>query len=160
MLLLMMDLVSVGGIGFDSPHALPSLLSSSLVWCHLRCSVVMPRCLVMSIPCRIDAPVPHQCILFSRPIVSVIVLLLSWILPIPLAALATLTDLSYQKRAMPANPSFHNYPSLLSILWTSTVLFHMLDDDVVETLCFDPRSPVRPCHRAHPDGAGVSPYLV
>ena len=95
-------------------------------------------CLVVSIPCRINAQEPHQLILFIRPIVSVIDMLLSRILPIPLAALANLTDLAYQKRAMPASPSFHSYPSLPFILWTSTVPFRTLDDDVVETPVFRP----------------------
>jgi hypothetical protein len=133
-----MDLVSVGGIGFDSLPALSSLHICSLVWCHLRPSGVMPRCLVVSIPCQIDTPVPHQYILFSYPYrfgdrhVSI---------PdraIPLAASATLTDLCYQKRAMPASPSLHHYLILPPILWTCTVFFRTLDDDVVVTSVFRP----------------------
>ena len=130
--------MSVGGIGFDSLPVLFSLHICSLVWCHLRPSGVMPRCLVVSIPCRIDAPVPHQYILFSHPYrfgdrhVSI---------PdhaISLAVLATLTDPSYQKRAMPASLSFHRLsnPAIHSL--DKCGFFRPLDDDVVLTPVFRP----------------------
>ena len=131
-----MDLVSVGGIGFDSLPALSSLHICSLVWCHLHPSGVMPRCLVVSIPCRIDAPVPRQYILFSHPYsfgdrhVSILDR------AIPLALLVTLTDLSYQKRAMPASLSFHRLsnPAIHSL--DKYGFFRTLDDDVVVTSVF------------------------
>jgi hypothetical protein len=132
-----MDLVSVGGIGFDPLPAPFSLHSYFLVWCHLRPSGVMPRCLVGSIPCRIDAPVPHQYILFSHPYcfgdrhVSIPDLII-----VPLATLATLTDLSYQKRAMPASLSFHRLsnPAIHSL--DKYGFFCTRDDDVVVTSVF------------------------
>ena len=43
--------------------------------------------------------------------------------------LATLSDLSYQERAMPADLVFHHYP----IPWMSTDPFHSLYNDVVAT---------------------------
>ena len=109
------------------------------MWCHLRPSGVMPRYLVVSIPCRIDAPVPHQSFPLSPPIVSVIDMFLSRNVPSHSSLWATLTDLSYQNRAMPASLLFH-HPFLPSILWTSTVFPRTLDD-VVVTPCSDPRSP-------------------
>jgi hypothetical protein len=133
---LTIDLVSVGGIGFDPLPAPFSLHSYFLVWCHLRPSGVMPRCLVVSIPCRIDAQVPHHYIFFSHPYrfgdrhVSI---------PdraIPLAALATLTDLSYQKRAMPASLSFHRLPYPATHSLDKYGFFRTLDDDVVVTSVF------------------------
>src|SRR3990170_1812859 len=62
-------------------------------------------------------------------------------LAISLAALATLTDLSYQKRAMPASLSFHRLsnPAIHSL--DKYGFFRTLDDDVVVTPCSDPRSP-------------------
>jgi hypothetical protein len=134
-----MDLVCVGGIGFNSLPALSSLHICSLVWCHLRPIGVMPRCLVVSITSKIDAPVPHQYILFSYPYrfgdrhVSI---------PdraIPLATSATLTDPCYQKRAMPASLSLHHYLILPPIPWTDTVSLCMLDDVVVTSVF---RSPI------------------
>ena len=135
--ILTMDLVSVGGIGFDSPLALSSSHACSLVWCHLRPSGVMPRYLGVSIPCRINAPVPHQSFSLSSPVVSVIDMFLSRSVPSHSLLWATLTDLSYQNRAMPASLLFR-HPLLLSILWTSTVFPRTLDDDVVVTLVFRP----------------------
>jgi hypothetical protein len=93
---------------------------------------------VVSIPCRIDAPVLHQSNLFSHPYrfddrhVSIPNLAIS------LAALATLTDLSYQKRAMPASLSFHrlSHPAIHSL--DKYGFFRSLDDDVVVTPVFRP----------------------
>jgi hypothetical protein len=111
-------LVSVGGIGFDSLPAPSNLHICSLVWYYLCPSRVMPRCLVLLITGKMDAPVPHQYILFSHPYsfgdrhVSIPDLAI-----VPLAMLATLTDLSYQKRAMPASLSFHqlSHPAIHSL---------------------------------------------
>ena len=133
-----MDLVSVGGIGFDSLPALSSLHICSLVWCHLRPSGVMPRCWVVSIPCWIDAPVPHQYILFSHPYhfgdrhVSILDR------AFPPAAWATLTDLSYHKRTMPASLSFHRLPYPATHSLDKYGFFRTPDDDVDVTSMSDP----------------------
>jgi hypothetical protein len=59
--------VSVGGISFD-PLPAPSSFAYLFfgVWYHLGPSRVMPRYLVVSIICRIDAQVSHQYFLFSH----------------------------------------------------------------------------------------------
>jgi hypothetical protein len=109
----MVDLVSVGGIGFD-PLPAPSRFAYLLfgVWCHLCPSGVMPRYLVVSITCRIDVQVSHQYILFSHTYCFGGRHVSTPDLAIQLAALATLTGLCYQKRAMPADPDFNRYPTL------------------------------------------------
>ena len=52
---------------------------------------------------------------------------------IHLVPLATLTDLGYQKRAMPASPIFHLYPTLSSHSVDVYGSLRTLDDDVVMT---------------------------
>jgi hypothetical protein len=105
------------------------------LWCQLRPSGVMPRCLVLPIPCQIDAPVPHQLSYSATPIVSVIDMILSQIVPSNSSLWQPLLILVIRKGQC-RKPFFSplSYPAIHFL--DEYGFFRTLDDDVVVTSVF------------------------